>query len=435
MMKKFHLAAILPALAAGAVHAQDTAQSAAQSTEMDRVFAIVNEEVITRSEFERQLQDTVNEFRSRGAGLPEENVLRRRVLERMVDNRVQLQEAARLGFSVSEEDLAGALRGIAERNNLSAAQLRTEVEKQGMDYRLFRRGIRRQLLIEQLINRRIRSRVTVTDAEVDHHLAGSLREFFAGRELDVSHILLQTSPSADEIAQKRAAARTARAEIENGLDFAEAAVLYSEAGDALEGGSMGWVDSGRLPQLFLHALKKMQPGEVSEVLRSPNGFHIVRLNGIRGGQSQLKREVKLRHIMLKTDQVTDADMAAQRLNALRERIVGGEDFAAIAGEYSEDMASRGKGGDLGWFNLAELPRSQAAALGELDINEISRPVVMRGSVHLLQVLERRTGEAGGEILRNRARNQLLQRKTNDEYQRWLRELRGRAFIRYLDDFG
>lgn len=435
MMNKFHLAAILPVLAAGAVHAQDTAQSAAQSTEMDRVFAIVNEEVITRSEFERQLQDTVNEFRSRGAGLPEENVLRRRVLERMVDNRVQLQEAARLGFSVSEEDLAGALRGIAERNNLSAAQLRTEVEKQGMDYRLFRRGIRRQLLIEQLINRRIRSRVTVTDAEVDHHLAGSLREFFAGRELDVSHILLQTSPSADEVAQKRAAARTARAEIENGLDFAEAAVLYSEAGDALEGGSMGWVDSGRLPQLFLHALKKMQPGEVSEVLRSPNGFHIVRLNGIRGGQSQLKREVKLRHIMLKTDQVTDADMAAQRLNALRERIVGGEDFAAIAGEYSEDMASRGKGGDLGWFNLAELPRSQAAALGELDINEISRPVVMRGSVHLLQVLERRTGEAGGEILRNRARNQLLQRKTNDEYQRWLRELRGRAFIRYLDDFG
>lgn len=427
MMSKFYLVAILPMLAAGAVQAQ--------GTEVDRVFAIVNEEVITRSEFERQLQDTVNEFRGRGAGLPEESVLRRRVLERMVDNRVQLQEAARLGFSVGEEDLAGALQSIAERNNLSAAQLRAEVEKQGMDYQLFRRGIRRQMLIEQLISRRIRSRVTVTEAEVDHHLAGSLREFFAGRELDVSHILLQTSPSADEIAQKRAAARKARAEIENGLDFAEAAVLYSEAGDALEGGSMGWVDSGRLPQLFLHALKKMQPGEVSEVLRSPNGFHIVRLNGIRGGQSQLKREVKLRHIMLKTDQVTDADMAAQRLNALRERIVGGEDFAAIAGEYSEDMASRGKGGDLGWFNLAELPRSQAAALGELDINEISRPVVMRGSVHLLQVLERRTGEAGGEIIRNRARGQLLQRKTNDEYQRWLRELRGRAFIRYLDDFG
>ncbi|MDD9799973.1 MAG: peptidylprolyl isomerase [Gammaproteobacteria bacterium] len=428
MMNKFYLAAILPMLAAGAGHAQE-------STEVDRVFAIVNEEVITRSEFERQLRDTVNEFRSRGAGLPEENVLRRRVLERMVDNRVQLQEAARLGFAVSEEDLAGALRGIAERNNLSVAQLRTEVEKQGMDYQLFRRGIRRQLLVEQLINRRIRSRVTVTDAEVDHHLAGSLREFFAGRELDVSHILLQSSAAADEIAQKRAAARKARAEIENGLDFAEAAVLYSEAGDALEGGRMGWVDSGRLPQLFLHALKKMQPGGVSEVLRSPNGFHIVRLNGIRGGQSQLKREVKLRHIMLKTDQVTDAAMATQRLNALRERIAGGEDFAAVAGEYSEDMASRGKGGDLGWFNLAELPRSQAAALSELDINEISRPVVMRGSVHLLQVLERRTGEAGGEILRNRARNQLLQRKTNDEYQRWLRELRGRAFIRYLDDFG
>ncbi len=427
MMNKFYLAAILPMLVAGAVHAQ--------GTEVDRVFAIVNEEVITRSEFERQLQDTVNEFRGRGAGLPEENVLRRRVLERMVDNRVQLQEAARLGFTVSEEDLTGALRGIAERNELSAAQLRAEVEKQGMDYQSFRRGIRRQLLIEQLINRRIRSRVTVTDAEVDHHLAGSLREFFAGRELDVSHILLQSSSAADEIAQKRAAARKARAEIENGLDFAEAAVLYSEAGDALEGGRMGWVDSGRLPQLFLHALKKMRPGEVSEVLRSPNGFHIVRLNGIRGGQSRLKREVKLRHIMLKTDQVTDAAMATQRLNALRERIVGGEDFAAIAGEYSEDMASRGKGGDLGWFNLAELPRSQAAALGELDINEISRPVVMRGSVHLLQVLERRTGEAGGEILRNRARNQLLQRKTNDEYQRWLRELRGRAFIRYLDDFG
>jgi len=427
MMNKFYLAAILPMLVAGAVHAQ--------GTEVDRVFAIVNEEVITRSEFERQLQDTVNEFRGRGAGLPEENVLRRRVLERMVDNRVQLQEAARLGFTVSEEDLTGALRGIAERNELSAAQLRAEVEKQGMDYQSFRRGIRRQLLIEQLINRRIRSRVTVTDAEVDHHLAGSLREFFAGRELDVSHILLQSSSAADEIAQKRAAARKARAEIENGLDFAEAAVLYSEAGDALEGGRMGWVDSGRLPQLFLHALKKMRPGEVSEVLRSPNGFHIVRLNGIRGGQSRLKREVKLRHIMLKTDQVTDAAMATQRLNALRERIVGGEDFAAIAGEYSEDMASRGKGGDLGWFNLAELPRSQVAALGELDINEISRPVVMRGSVHLLQVLERRTGEAGGEILRNRARNQLLQRKTNDEYQRWLRELRGRAFIRYLDDFG
>jgi len=427
MMNKFYLAAILPMLVAGAVHAQ--------GTEVDRVFAIVNEEVITRSEFERQLQDTVNEFRGRGAGLPEENVLRRRVLERMVDNRVQLQEAARLGFTVSEEDLTGALRGIAERNELSAAQLRAEVEKQGMDYQSFRRGIRRQLLIEQLINRRIRSRVTVTDAEVDHHLAGSLRDFFAGRELDVSHILLQSSSAADEIAQKRAAARKARAEIENGLDFAEAAVLYSEAGDALEGGRMGWVDSGRLPQLFLHALKKMRPGEVSEVLRSPNGFHIVRLNGIRGGQSRLKREVKLRHIMLKTDQVTDAAMATQRLNALRERIVGGEDFAAIAGEYSEDMASRGKGGDLGWFNLAELPRSQAAALGELDINEISRPVVMRGSVHLLQVLERRTGEAGGEILRNRARNQLLQRKTNDEYQRWLRELRGRAFIRYLDDFG
>lgn len=432
-MNKFYLAAILPMLAVGAVQAQGTAQS----TEVDRVFAIVNEEVITRSEFERQLRDTVNEFRSRGAGLPEENVLRRRVLERMVDNRVQLQEAARLGFSVSEEDLAGALRGIAERNDLSVAQLRTEVEKQGMDYQLFRRGIRRQLLIEQLINRRIRSRVTVTDAEVDHHLAGSLREFFAGRELDVSHILLQASAAADEVAQKRAAARQARAEIENGLDFAEAAVLYSEAGDALEGGRLGWVDSGRLPQLFLHALKKMQPGGVSEVLRSPNGFHIVRLNGIRGGggQSQLKREVKLRHIMLKTDQVTDAAMASSRLNALRERIVGGEDFAAVAGEYSEDMASRGKGGDIGWFNLAELPRSQAAALSQLDINEISRPVVMRGSVHLLQVLERRTEEAGGEILRNRARNQLLQRKTNDEYQRWLRELRGRAFIRYLDDFG
>ncbi len=402
----------------------------AHPLQIDRIIAVVNNDVITDSEFQRQLLRVQRELRARRAQAPPANTLNRQVLERMIMDRIQLQVAGRMGISVSEDAISDAMRELAGRNKLTLPQLKQALAQDGISYDDVRENVKSQLIIQRLVDREVLSRVSISDEEIEGFLANQRERPEEAKEYHISHILIRvpeaaTTRTVDEYKEK---AQRVRQQIQQGMEFAQAAINYSQAQNALEGGDLGWRQEGQLPALFLGAVRNMQPGQVTDLLRSPNGFHILKLNNARGGTGQVVRQTRARHILIKDDEFLSPTEATQRVVRIREQLMAGGDFAELAKANSDDPVSSINGGDLGWLNPGETVPTFEAVMHRLQPGEISQPVTTPFGVHLIQVIERREQRLDDAVGRNSALMQLRARKSDERYEQWLRRLRDESYV-------
>jgi peptidyl-prolyl cis-trans isomerase SurA len=398
---------------------------------VDRIVAIVNKEVVTASELRERVSFAERELKRQGTLAPERAVLERQVLERLILDKAQLQLAADSGLRVDDLQLDKAIERIAENNNMTLAAFRKALEGDGVQVDRFREEVRRQIVMQRLREREVDERIEVSESEVDLYLDEQKTVGVERVEYNVAHILIrlpdQASP--ERIALARGRAEKARDEARSGADFGRLAASYSDAGDALQGGQMGWRAADRLPELFAVALQAMKPGEVSDILRSPGGFHIVRLLERRGaGAGRAVTQTHTRHILIRTNELVSETEARRRLAELRERIVtGGADFMQVARVNSVDV-SAAQGGDLGWIYPGDTVPEFERAMDSLKPGEVGQPVKSPFGWHLIQVVERRTGGIPPERQRLVARQALRERKSEEAYQDWLRQLRDKTYV-------
>ena len=422
--------ALLPTTAATALPQTSAAVG------IDRVVVIVNDDVITETELTGRLTETKKQLALEKIKTPPDSILRKQLLERMVLERLQLQLAVQTGIRVSDSDVDQAFETIAQRNKLSVENFRNALVKSGIDAASYRAQLRDQITIQQLLEREINNRVTVTENEVGNFLDNPQNRADMSVTYQLSHILIgipeSASPEAIQAAKKRA--EDIHRQLQQGTDFEQIAVSFSQGADALKGGSLGWKKAGELPELFLGALKNMAPGGVSEVLRGPNGFHVLKLNNKRGDtQAEAVTQTHVRHILLRPSEIQSPEDARHKLLTLRERIENGVDFAALARANSDDTASAVSGGDLGWVNPGQMVPEFEKAMNALKPNQLSQPVRTSFGLHLIQVLGQRSHDITQERLVAAARQQIHARKADERYEQWARQLRDEAFVEYLVD--
>lgn len=405
----------------------------AKPIEADRIAAVVNNEAITSNELRARLAVVERQLRSQGTPLPPRNVLETQVLERMIIDRIQLQFAKETSTRVDDGQLDAALRRIAESNRLSLPEFRAALEKDGIAWAKFREDIREEMTISRLREREVDNRITISEGEIDNYLASPEHASGANEELHLAHILLRVPEQAspDQLLRIRSRAEQALLQVRRGDDFAKVAASYSDAPDALSGGSIGLRPLSRLPGLYADAAQKLAPGEISDILRSPAGLHIIKLIERRGGTVAVQsvRQTHARHILIKVNELVPEAEAKRKLEALKERLDHGADFAELAKLNSNDLSSS-KGGDLGWLYSGDTVPEFEKAMDGLKINETSQPVRSQFGWHLIQVLERRVGDATQERQRQVARQALRERKSDEAYQDWLRQMRDGAYVEY-----
>ena len=400
---------------------------------VDRIVAVVNKEAITLSELNDQVEAAERQLRRQGTPLPERSALERQVLDRLILLKAQLQLARGTGVRVDEVQLDRAVERIAENNNMTLSAFRSALERDGVPFDKFREEVRDQILLTRLREREVDNKIQVSDGEIDQYLERNEDTSKPRVEFNIAHILvrLPDQASPERIEAARARAEKARAEALAGADFAKLAASYSDGPDALKGGELGWRSEDRLPELFTAALSAMQPNGVSEVLRSPAGFHVLKLLGRRdapGSGSVPVKQTHVRQILIRTSEAVSQADAKRKLEGLRERILrGGADFAELARVHSED-GSAARGGDLGWLYPGDTLPDFERAMDALKPGQISEPVKTPVGWHLIQVVERRTAGISPERLRLQARAALRERKSAEAYQEWLRQLRDETYV-------
>jgi peptidyl-prolyl cis-trans isomerase SurA len=399
---------------------------------VDRIVAVVNKEVVTLSELNESIASAERQLRRQNAELPDRATLERQMLERLILDKIQLQLARELGIRVDDLQLDRSVQRIAEQNNMTLAEMRTALERDGISFNAYREDLREQIVLSRVREREVDDKVQVSDAEVDLFLADSAAQQSQKVEYNVAHILVRLPEQAtpERIEAARAKAEKARAEAAGAADFAKVAASYSDAQDALQGGALGWRAPERLPELFAKAIETMKPGELSPVLRSAAGFHVVKLVGQRGETDAggAVPQTRLRHILIKSSEVVSETEARRRLVDLRERVVKGTaDFAELARVHSQDPTSA-KGGDLGWIYPGDTVPDFERAYQALKVGDISEPVKTPFGFHLIQVLERRSADMTPERKRQQARQALRERKSEEAFQEWLRQIRDQAYV-------
>ncbi|MGQ0384818.1 MAG: peptidylprolyl isomerase [Gammaproteobacteria bacterium] len=430
------LAAVLP-LVALLLPVGAPAQTRELSTSgipLDRVVAIVNEGIVLQSQLDSQTALILERLREQGTQVPSADVVRQQVLERLVLQEIQMQRAGRLGVQVSDEMLNEALRDVARRNSLPFEQMPAVLAAQGIDYATYRDEMRREITLQLLRQRDVIPRIYVSPRELDQALERQAAQADVNAEYDVSHILLSLpeSAAAEQMGRVESLARDVHARAKGGEDFGQLALAYSNAQSALDRGKLGWRRLGQLPQFIADLVAGMQAGDVSEPVRTPTGFHIVRLDGTRGGDSgpMMVEQIHARHILMRPNEVQDDATTRQRLEAIRGRILAGEDFAALASVTSEDPGSATRGGDLGWNAPGVFDPEFEEALASLQPDQISEPFRTQFGWHIVQLLGRRTHDQSDEVRRQRVLTALREGKVDEETELWLRRLRDEAYVEF-----
>ncbi len=403
---------------------------AADVTKMDRIVAIVDQTVITEQELESRIVSLSAQLKKQGTELPEASILRKQILERLISDALQLQYAAQTGIKVDDTQLDKTLERIAEQNKLTVREFYDALNQDGISVRKFRSDIRNEIIIARLREREVESRVNVSESEIDNYLTTQASTNQNQDEYEISHILIRVPEDAatEDVQKAKAKVDEILAALASGTSFAKVSASFSDAPNALEGGNIGWKQSAQMPALFLDALKAMQKGEVSAALRSPNGFHILKLTDKRGGSSPLIIEqTHARHILIKLSEVMSEKDAKQKMDGIKERLDNGEKFEVLARQFSED-GTASNGGDLGWVNPGDTVPQFEKAMNNLKPNEISEPVLSPFGWHVIQVLERKKQDMSKEAARLKARQEIRARKADEAYQDWIRELRDRAFV-------
>ena len=416
----------------GSVRAQ-TRELATQGDLLDRVVAIVNDGVVLNSDLDAQVDIVSERLRQQKLELPPQNVLRQQVLERLVLQEIEVQRANHAGVKVSDEMLNAALQDVAKRNGITLTQLPDALKQQGVDYAEYRDDIRKEMILQLLRQRDVLQHISVTPREIDQFLDKQARAPSERNEYNVSHILIavgqESSPGQQEAAAKRAQDVYERAK--SGEDFAKLAVAYSNSQTALDGGALGWRKGSELPTFLTDTIAKLKPGEVSEPLRTPTGYHIIRLNDVRGGtEAAVENQVHVRHILMKTNELADDATVRGKLEALRERILKGEDFRAVAQVTSQDPGSAAEGGDLGWAGPGTFAPEFEQAIATLKDDEISEPFQTQFGWHIVQMLGHRRFDNSDEIKRRQAAEAIRASKADEETELWLRRMRDDAYVEY-----
>jgi peptidyl-prolyl cis-trans isomerase SurA len=397
---------------------------------LDRIVAVVNNDVVTRSDLDSQIALAVNQLKRQGTPLPPQDVLERQLLERMVTSRVLVQMARDTGLRVDDTQLQRSIERIAQENKLSVEAFRKQIEREGVDYNRFREELRNEILIGRLKEREVDSKILITDAEIENYLKNQQGQGGKDDEYNLAHILILVPEQAapDQIQAKRAVAEKALAQIRGGADFRQVSAGVSDAQNALDGGLLGWRPASRLPQMFVDSVKGLKPGEVSPVVRSANGFHILKVMDRRGGEGPvIVQQTHARHILIRLNEVVSETDARHRLAALKERADNGADFAELARLQSED-ASASRGGDLGWLSPGDTVPEFERAMNALEPGQVSDPVQSPFGWHLIQVVERRNEDLSKERQRTLARQAIRMRKSDEAYQEWVRQQRDRAYV-------
>ncbi|MBI3562099.1 MAG: peptidylprolyl isomerase [Gammaproteobacteria bacterium] len=397
--------------------------------ELDHIVAIVNDDVITASELQKRIQLLIKQMGDKASELPETAVLRRQLLDRLIIEQLQLQLAKRSNIRIDDEYLTTVIGNIARGNKLSLDQFREVLAKDGISFSEFRDQIRNELTITQLRRARVDSTITVSEQEVDNQLSRMSDQ--QDMEYHLAQILVSLPEGADATAIENAQhkAKTILAKLDAGADFSQTAMISSDAAQALQGGDLGWLKQGQLPTVMVDTVTAMHAGQIAGPLRSASGFHIIKLIEKRSQEAKhIVEQTLARHILIKTDQITTDSVARERLERLRSRILAGEDFAQLARANSADSASGADGGNLGWISPGAMVPEFEEVMAKLKPGEISEPFQSRYGWHIVQVMSRRTYDDTKEYQRNQARQLIMQRKTAEETESWIRRLRAEAYV-------
>jgi peptidyl-prolyl cis-trans isomerase SurA len=397
---------------------------------LDRIAAVVNDGLVLKSELDDQMASVEKRLQDQKVELPSQSVLQQQVLDRLVLQEIQMQRAKHVGLTITDEQLNGALQEIAARNKIPFDQLPTALSAQGVDYKVYRESMRKELTLSTLRQRDVIAHINVSPHELEQYMARA-QNAAANDEFNVSHILLSLPAAAtpqqlEEISHK---AQDVASRAVKGEDFGQLAIGNSNSQTALDGGQLGWRKGSQLPQFILDLVVKMKPGEVSEPVRTPSGYHIVKLNERRSGEAPvIISQLHVRHILMKPNELDDDATVREKLSKLRERILKGEDFAGIASTSSEDPGSAPDGGDLGWSGPGTFVPEFDKAIADLKPNDISEPFKTRYGWHIVQMLGTRTYDSTDDVRRQKAFAAIRESKADEETELWLRHLRDDAFI-------
>ena len=397
---------------------------------LDRVVAVVNDEALTQYDLDEQKRVIVLQMSAQKVPLPPPDVLDKQLLERLIVDRSLMQYAKDTGVRVDDVQVERTIARIAQDNKLSLDQFRVAVEREGISYAKYREDMRNEITVQRLREREVDSRISVSDAEVDNFLATLAAQTGGETEYRLSHVLVLVpeQASADQIDAKRRRAEEALKQIQGGADFAQVAAGFSDAPDALKGGDLGWRAPARLPTVFSEPVRGMKPGEVSGVLRSSTGFHVVKLQEVRSrNQPTVVEQTHARHILIKVNEVTSESEGKTKIDRIKDRLDTGAKFDDQARLNSED-ASASKGGDLGWLSPGDTVPDFEQAMNKLKVGETSGPVRTPFGWHLIGVSERRTQDVTTERQREQARQALRARKSEENFQEWVRQIRDRAYV-------
>lgn len=399
---------------------------------VDQVVAVVDNSAIMQSELDSRIQRVIGQ--NRGARLPDRQALRDQVLDRLIQESIQLQMAERVGIRISDAQLNEAIERIAARNNMGLAAFRQAMEAEGVSFAVARQQIRNEMLISRVQRIRIGQRIEITDQDIDYFLSSEAGKLASAAEYELGHILvaIPADARASDINSARAKAEQLVAQLRNGADFRTTAISQSNGRNALKGGDLGWRKEAQLPGIFADAIPALNVGGVSNPIQSASGFHIVKVHNKRGGATKLVNQSKVRHILVKTNELRDANQAAALINDLYKRARQGEDFSTLAKEFSDDPGSGSQGGDLGWVNPGDMVPEFDSTMHQTAVGGISAPFQSQFGWHVLVVEDRKQTDIGKEVQRNQVRQLLSARRFEEELPVWLRKIRAEAYVDIKD---
>ena len=403
--------------------------------DLDRIVAVINDDVIMRSELAVKIRGVTTQMEEQNIPLPPLDILQKQVLDRLIMTKLQIQMAQNTGIRVDDETLNRTISNIARENELSLNQFREILEQDGYGYENFRREIRDEILISRLQQRQVDNRVIVTDREIDNYLSNQEHQGETDIEFHIAHILIAIPEGAStrQLTRARETAEQALSELQGGADFANMAATYSDGQQALDGGDLGWRKAGQVPTLFADFISDMEVGGLSGIIKSPSGYHIIKLLDKRSSEQVVVTQTRARHILVRPDELTTVDDARRRLQQLRMRIEGGDDFAELAKAHSVDTMSAADGGDLGWVNPGDLVPEFENMMNSLEPGAVSEPFPSQYGFHIVQVLDRREHDSTEDIKRARAREAIRRRKLEEARTDWLRQMRDEAYVEYRLD--
>ena len=409
-------------------------QLSAAEQPLDRVAAIVDNDVVMYSQYQARLEEVLETIRKRGVEQPPAEVLHQQVMDRLVLDAIQMQIAERSGIQVSDEELAESMASIAERNGLTQREFEQALAADGLSLRDAQEQIRQEMIISRVRQYRVAERIQVTDQEIQNFLASDLGKMQLAEEFELANILipLPDAASSEELAEVEATVATVVKQIERGADFSQLAITYSASENALEGGDMGWRKAAQLPPPFDRMLGTMQIGQVTPPTRTAGGIILLKLLDRRGDEVMYRDEVNVRHILLQPSEIRSPEATRQLATRLYERIRNGEDFAELAKQFSEDPGSALNGGSLGWIDPSALAPAFREEMARTEIGQLSKPFESQFGWHVLQVIDRRSTDSSEKMREQQAANLLRNRKYDEELQTWLRQIRDEAYVEIKD---